>query len=164
MKEGDHIVFTKPNCGTWCNETVVDSENVRVIPSTIPVAQAATILTHAAAYHILNDFVKLSKQDVLLQAGAQTPIGQSIIQQCANLEIETINLVASTPYYEDIFKHLFTNGANIIAHEDYLRTYKYSELVKGKKLPRLVVDGQGGKISLELVRKLEYIIILLIIL
>lgn len=99
----------------------------------------------------------MGKQDVLLQSGAQNPIGQSIIQQCAKLEIETINLVAKTPHYEDIFKHLFTNGANIIIYEEYLRSYKYAELVKGKKLPRLVVDGQGGKISLELVRKLEYI-------
>lgn len=106
----------------------------------------------------------MGKQDVLLQSGAQNPIGQSIIQQCAKLEIETINLVARTPYYEDIFKHLFTNGANLIVYEEYLRSYKYAELVKGKKLPRLVVDGQGGKISLELVRKLEYILLLLCLL
>lgn len=120
------------------------------------------MLNHGTALHILNDYCELNKGDLVIQSAAHSAVGQSIIQQCAAKEITTVNVVPASPIYEDVYKHLFLHGGNIIVYEDYLKSYKYNELVKALPHPTLAIDGQGGKISLELARKLAYYIIILL--
>ena len=64
------------------------------ISNEIPVEYAATLCVNpAAAYRMLEDFVTLKAGDVIVQNGANSAVGQSVIQLAKARGVKTINII-----------------------------------------------------------------------
>ena len=86
--------------GTWRYTARVNENSLMKVPNDIPVPYAATISVNpATAYRLLRDFVKLEPGDVIIQNGANSMVGQAVIQMAREMGVKTINVIRSDRYF-----------------------------------------------------------------
>ena len=107
------------------------------------------------AFRMIKDFVpNLKAGDVIIQNGANSAVGQAVIQIAKHMELRTVNLVRDR---EDIaqLKHYLTGiGADYVWTENELRTAKeFRDNILPKA--RLALNCVGGSSSTEIAKCLE---------
>src|SRR6266511_2764690 len=87
--------------GTWCTHAVANRDDVTNIPNNvIGLVQAATLAVNSCtAYRMLKDFVDLKENDFVIQNGANSGVGQSVIQIANAWKIKSINIVRNRYIY-----------------------------------------------------------------
>ncbi len=66
------------------------------VSNDIPAAYAATLSVNpATAYRLLKDFSSLKAGDVIIQNGANSMVGQAVIQMARERGVKTINVIRS---------------------------------------------------------------------
>lgn len=71
-------------------------DNFLKVSSSVPVEFAATLQVNPpTAYRMLKDFVHLRPGDTVIQNGANSAVGQAVIQLAAAWGVNTINVVRS---------------------------------------------------------------------
>ncbi|KIJ24657.1 hypothetical protein M422DRAFT_785817 [Sphaerobolus stellatus SS14] len=159
IEEGDWVVMVKSQAGTWIGWKNVAVDDVVRVPKTkqgeggLTEAQAATMTVNPpTAYGMLTDFVKLKKGDWVVQNGANSAVGQAVIQIASHLGFNTINFVRSRS--EDslntLKSYLHSLGATHVYTYDDLsdRSLNLRGKVKewtGGKGPLLGLNCVGGK-------------------
>ncbi|KAI0641901.1 NAD(P)-binding protein [Trametes meyenii] len=95
LEKGDWVVSAKAQVGTWSSLRAVHAEDVIKLPAEgLSEVNAATITVNpATAYNMLHEFVNLNEGDWVLQNGANSAVGQAVIQIAARKGINTINFV-----------------------------------------------------------------------
>uniref|UniRef100_M4BTQ4 Alcohol dehydrogenase-like C-terminal domain-containing protein n=1 Tax=Hyaloperonospora arabidopsidis (strain Emoy2) TaxID=559515 RepID=M4BTQ4_HYAAE len=141
--------------GTWRSKALADSTEVMKISESIKTEDAATLSVNpSTAYRMLADFTTLSEGDVVIQNGANSAVGQAVIQLAALRGITTINIIRDDGDYDETVQHLKNLGATIVCTADYMGSAKFKELISDLPAPKLALNCVGGQTSLEMAKVL----------
>ncbi|KAF1773258.1 Polyketide synthase, enoylreductase domain [Phytophthora cactorum] len=137
VKVNDRVIPpAPPSVRTWRSKAVADSAEVMKISDKIKVEDAATLSVNpATAYRMLADFTTLNKGDVVIQNGANSAVGQAVIQLAALRGIKTINIIRDDGDYDVTVEHLKNLGANVVCTADYIGSAKFKELISDLPAP-----------------------------
>jgi len=108
--------MVKQQAGTWCSDANVDERDVVRIPKAdgrLPSEVDAAVMTvnPPTAYNMLRDFIKLKPGDWVLQNGANSAVGQAVIQIAAHRGLKTLNLVRDRDDFASLDARLTSLGA-----------------------------------------------------
>ncbi|KAJ7374133.1 hypothetical protein OS493_009470 [Desmophyllum pertusum] len=154
VRAGDQVVLRAEQClGSWCRHLVVLEHQVLKIPSGLPVDAAATVSVNpCTAFRLLKDFEDLQPGDTVIQNGANSGVGQALIQIAAAWGIKTVNVIRNRTNVEDLKSHLKDQGANYVVIDEDLKSSEMKEIMKSIKPPKLALNCVGGKSSMSLFR------------
>ena len=115
IKAGDWVIPSNNGFPTWQTEIVADQQDVLKVPNDIPASYAATISVNpCTAYRMLKDFVQLQPGDVIIQNGANSMVGQAVIQLAREMGVKTINIVREhRPYMDGVVRTLQGMGGDV---------------------------------------------------
>ncbi|KAK6629843.1 hypothetical protein RUM43_003663 [Polyplax serrata] len=153
LKPGDMVLPRDRTLGTWRSHMLCPSSQLSKIQSGVDVIAAATLSVNpCTAYRMLKDFVQLKEGDVIIQNGANSSCGQSVIQFCKNWGIISVNVVRNRTEIDALKSELKSMGADYVLTEEEVGT---TQLFKnGLKKPKLALNCVGGKNATEMIRHL----------
>ncbi|KAK9806305.1 hypothetical protein WJX72_009439 [[Myrmecia] bisecta] len=154
LKEGDWVVPLVPGLGMWRQRGTFQATALHRVPSDLPLGAAATMcINPPTALRMLRDFVDLAAGDVVIQNGANSSVGQLVIQMAKARGIHTINLVRDKPERAVLEDKLRIMGATVVTTEQKLR-----EAVGSANLPapKLALNCVGGSASAAVAKMLGF--------
>jgi trans-2-enoyl-CoA reductase len=159
LQKDDWVVMTKAQSGTWASAKNIDLSDVLKVPKQgLSEAQAATITVNpATAYNIMHDFTQLVEGDWIVQNGANSAVGQAVIQIAAAKGYKTINFIRDRDDVELLKQHLELLGATHVVTYDELSDKSLRTKVKtwtGGKDIRLGLNCVSGKTTTLMARLL----------
>jgi len=160
LHTGDWVVPAAAGWGTWRMVAVCPSTDVMKIPNDISVVSAATLLVNPpTAYRMLTDFVTLSPGDCIIQNGANSGVGQAVIQIASEMSVHTINVIrAGRPDHDQLVNYLKEIGATHVVTDEYLKSREMTDLVKSlpSGAPRLALNCVGGRSFVDLLKHVAF--------
>lgn len=149
LQPGNHVLTAVSGTGSWCSEKVTDARSVIPIATDIPVVEAASLAVNpCTAYRMLKDFVKLERGDVVIQNGANSHVGQAVIQIAKDMKLRTINVVRDRPNIKELTDTLKEMGATEVVTDDFLWTSDMRRLVESMPArPKLALNCAGGRVA-----------------
>lgn len=152
LVKGDWVIPRDHGWGTWRTQATSDEGDLVRVPRTIPLLGAATMALHpATAYRLLTGFVKLKPGDAIIQNGANSFVGNAVIQLCKEWGVTTINIVRNRYDIESRNKYLRELGADHIVMDKYLVSEDMKFFCNSlPKRPRLALDCIGGRMMEEI--------------
>ncbi|KZT30021.1 NAD-binding protein [Neolentinus lepideus HHB14362 ss-1] len=172
LKEGDWVIMAKQQAGTWSSGLCVTAQDIIKVPKDVGEVHAATITVSCCAwsgqgisqpvnpptaYNMLRDFVNMEKGDWVLQNGANSAVGEAVIQIAAYRSLKTINFVRNRPNIEELKKHLHSLGAtHVFTYDDLSNKSTVSDiksLAEGN-YPKLFLNCVSGKDTTAMLRLL----------
>ncbi|KAI0367015.1 NAD-P-binding protein [Pilatotrama ljubarskyi] len=149
LQKGDWVVSAKPQVGTWSSTRVLSAQDVIKLPAEqLSEVNAATITVNpATAYNMLHEFVKLREGDWVLQNGANSAVGEAVIQIAARKGVKTINFVRNRPDLDLLITQLTQLGATHVFTYDALSDKSLAKHVKqwtAKSPIRLMLNCVSG--------------------
>lgn len=158
LQKDDWVVMTKAQSGTWSSAKNVALSDVLKVPKGLSEAQAATITVNPpTAYNMLHDFAQLAEGDWIVQNGANSAVGQAVIQIAAAKGYKTINFIRDRDNVELLKQHLELLGATHVVTYDELSDKSLRAKVKtwtGGKDIRLGLNCVSGKTTTLMARLL----------
>lgn len=151
---GDRVIPFEPGMGTWRTHAIFPGNKLYKVPRNVEHIDAATITVNpSTAYRMLHDFVKLNAGDTIIQNGANSGVGQAVIQLCKLWGINSVNVIRDRPNVDELKNALKAFGATEVLTEEEIRTTK---LFKSGTLaaPRIAFNCVGGKSALNIMRHL----------
>ena len=156
LKPGDRVFPGGSMKGTWTTHYIDSEKNLVKTRKDLPLLSAATLRVNpGTAYRMLKDFVKLEKDDFVIQNGANSAVGQNVIEIAKALGVKTVNIVRDRPNIDELKDDLKKLGADIVWTEEELRKAKEFRENKLPK-PKLALNCVGGESSLEILRTLDH--------
>ncbi|KAL0274686.1 UNVERIFIED_CONTAM: hypothetical protein PYX00_002754 [Menopon gallinae] len=154
LKVGDLVLPRENAWGTWRSFAVCDAKELMKVTGDLDVVAAATMSVNpCTAYRMLKDFVDLSPGDVVIQNGANSACGQSVIQLCKAWGFKTVNIVRNRSDIDQLKNELQELGADyVLTEEEVPKTTLFKD---GLPKPKLGLNCVGGKNALEMLRHLE---------
>lgn len=160
LRTGDWVIPNASCWGTWRMAAVCPSTDVMKIPNDISVVSAATLMVNPpTAYRMLVDFVKLSPGDYVIQNGANSAVGQAVIQIASQMSLKTINIIRiSRPDHDHLVKYLKELGATHVVTDEFLKSKEMVDLVKSLPSgpPRLALNCVGGRSFVDLLKHVAF--------
>ncbi|CAJ0952062.1 unnamed protein product, partial [Mesorhabditis belari] len=155
LKVGDHVIPAKSGLGTWCSDAYLSELDVFKIDASLPSTSKATLQVNPpTAYRMLTDFVVLKEGDTIIQNGANSAVGQAVVQICRARGIKSVNIVRKreTPdAQKKLEEHMKSLGADlVITEEQLIKEYR------GKFNPSLALNCVGGRSALLLAMALDH--------
>nr|XP_012218506.1 PREDICTED: probable trans-2-enoyl-CoA reductase, mitochondrial [Linepithema humile]XP_012218507.1 PREDICTED: probable trans-2-enoyl-CoA reductase, mitochondrial [Linepithema humile] len=153
---GDRVVPNGPNFGIWRTQANYDSKDVMKISSDISLVEASMMnVNPCTAYRMLRDFVSLKPGDTVIQNGANSAVGQLVIQLCKEWNYKSVNVVRDRPNIQELKDQLACLGADEVLIE---KEVPNTQLFKSKKLlaPKLALNCIGGQSAVEVTRHLAH--------
>ncbi|XP_063775785.1 enoyl-[acyl-carrier-protein] reductase, mitochondrial-like [Pseudophryne corroboree] len=145
IQPGEWVIPIKCCFGTWRTDAVCKSDEVIPIAKTISILSAATLSVNpCTAYRMLTDFVTLRAGDTVIQNGANSAVGQAVIQICASMGVKTINVIRDRPNVNVLIEKLEFLGANYVITEEMLDKPEMANLFKVVERPKLALNCVGG--------------------
>lgn len=130
--------------GTWRYYGIYSECDLHVIPADINIADASLLsIAPCSAYRMLKDYIRVQPGETVIQNGANSAVGQSVIQLCNTWGVKTFNIVASHCGFEAVKKHLLSLGATCVLtlEEAEELTCFNTSLVR----PTLALNCLGGR-------------------
>ncbi|KAJ3091773.1 hypothetical protein HK102_013479 [Quaeritorhiza haematococci] len=155
---GDWVIPATPGFGTWrkyasCKPNEVIKLDKRGIS---PVAAATITVNPCTAYRMLRDFVPLKPGDVVIQNGANSGVGQAVIQLCKAWGLKSVNVVRDRPNLGELVTSLRDLGATEVVTDTELRKSSVESMLKELGSPKLALNCVGGKSATNLARLLGH--------
>lgn len=155
LQPGNWVIPSFSGWGTWKTFAVCPGTELIKIPNDILLPTAATLSVNpCTAYRMLTDFEQLSPGDVVIQNGANSGVGQAVIQLAAEMSLKTVNIVRSRPDIDQLVKMLKDLGASHVITDEFVRTPEMQELMKSLPKPKLGLNCVGGKHVADLLKYL----------
>ncbi|XP_054715755.1 enoyl-[acyl-carrier-protein] reductase, mitochondrial-like [Uloborus diversus] len=152
LKVGAWVIPASAGWGTWKTLCVCNEDEVTKIDETIPLISASTAAVNpCTAYRMIKDFENVEGGSII-QNGANSGVGQAVIQIAKYLKINTINVIRDRPNLESLKSYLMSLGATYVVTENELRTPTMSDIFKNIPKPKLGLNCVGGKSAAELIR------------
>lgn len=151
---GDRVIPFESGMGTWRTHAIYPSQKLHKVPRNIEHIDAATITVNpSTAYRMLRDFVTLNKGDTIIQNGANSGVGQTVIQLCKMWGINSVNVIRNRPNVDELKASLKSLGATEVLTVEEIRT---TTLFKSGTLPapRIGFNCVGGKSATNIMRYL----------
>uniref|UniRef100_A0A4W3JE69 Enoyl-[acyl-carrier-protein] reductase, mitochondrial n=1 Tax=Callorhinchus milii TaxID=7868 RepID=A0A4W3JE69_CALMI len=159
VKAGDLVIPSNTGLGTWATEAVGNESAFVKLPIDVPLLCAATLAVNpCTAYRMLYDFESLKPGDSVIQNGANSAVGQAVIQIAHAMGLKTINVIRDRPDLQKLTDRLQSMGANYVVTEEALRKPEMKEIFKEVPRPRLALNCVGGKSTVEVLRQLHALI------
>lgn len=160
LKRGDWVLPFKLAWGTWRSHAIAAGDELIKIPNTLDYKACATMQVNpCTAFRMLNDFVQLSEHDTVIQNGANSGVGQSVIQLGRIMNVNVVNIVRKrddAAAQSALCKYLEQLGAKYIFTEDELRRAPLAnDLWKRIARPKLALNCVGGKATTDMIRLLD---------
>ncbi|ELU43498.1 trans-2-enoyl-CoA reductase [Rhizoctonia solani AG-1 IA] len=162
LSVGDWVVMTKPQSGTWASHAYVESKDVTKVDKRVGEARASMItvcvfVNPPTAHGMLSDFRALEEGDYVIQNGANSAVGQAVIQIAAARKLKTINVVRDRPNIDELKQYLTSLGATHVITEQELSNesmrIKLKEWTQSKGI-KLGLNCVGGKPTTILAKQL----------
>jgi len=155
LEVSDHIIIARQGLGTWRTHGVFNQSDLLKIPKDIPLPLASVISVNpSTAYRLLEDFEKLNPGDVIVQNGANSSVGLSIIQLANERKIKTINIIRNSNGFAENVEKLKAIGGFMVVSEDYVQTPPFRRLLSDIPKPKLGLNCIGGASATEMARLL----------
>lgn len=158
VKVGDVVIPVHQGLGTW--RTHANWEEGDVVPVTsIDIKHeylASLSVNPATALRLLSDFAALKPGDVIVQNGATSMVGQSVIQIAAAKGIKSINIIRRRTDYDQVVGTLKGLGATVVVADDFIRSGEFRNLIKTLPQPKLALNCVGGETTTEMIRLLAH--------
>ena len=155
LSPGDWVLPAKPMSGTWRTHLVCHHSDWIRIRNDIPALGAATMLINpCTAYRMLRDFVSLEAGDWIIQNGANSAVGQAVIQLARLQGVKTVNVVRDREDIAALKSRLTELGADLVLTEEELRSASKMFRSGEMRKPRLALNCVGGQSSTELCKVL----------
>ncbi|KIM90612.1 hypothetical protein PILCRDRAFT_812366 [Piloderma croceum F 1598] len=158
FENGQWVVTGKQQCGTWRSGANVNVEDVIKVPKGASEVGAATITVNpATAYNMLSEFVDLKEGDWVIQNGANSAVGQAVIQIAASRGLKTINFIRNRENVDALKKQLEELGATHVTTYEELSQKSFRDKVKewtGGKPLRLALNCVSGPETMSMARLL----------
>ncbi|XP_071113909.1 enoyl-[acyl-carrier-protein] reductase, mitochondrial-like [Haliotis cracherodii] len=153
---GDWVIPADSGWGTWRSYAVAPRSTVFKVANDIPVVSAATLLVNPpTAYRMLKDYVDLNPGDIVIQNGANSAVGQCVIQLAKHWNITTINMVRDRSDIDQLIHYLRDLGADHVVSETFCRSPEMKDFMKSlPSQPKLGLNCVGGSSSTEMLRHL----------
>lgn len=154
IQVGDRVIPIGGLVGTWRTHALFPDRDILKVPSNVDNINAATITVNpATAYRMLRDFVALNPGDTIIQNGANSAVGQAVIQLCKVMQLKSVNVIRDRPNVDELKNGLKRLGATEVLTEEEVRT---TTLFKSKALPapKLAFNCVGGKSATNIMRHL----------
>ncbi|KAJ1822757.1 mitochondrial 2-enoyl thioester reductase [Coemansia sp. RSA 2599] len=156
VRVGDWVVPRRSGqFGTWCTHATVDGAVVDAVPEEWrsgldPLVVASLKVNPCTAYRMLRDFGRLVPGDYVVQNGANSGVGRSVIQMARAMGVRTINVVRDRPEAEfvGLAAELRTLGADIVVRDKQVGELK--GVVDGPV--RLGFNCVGGRTTLAMTK------------
>jgi len=158
FKVGDLVFPARSGFGTWRTyATCEESDLIHVPPAAeVKYEYLATLSVNpATALRLLTDFAQLKEGDFIIQNGANSMVGLSVIQIAASRGIKSINIIRRRSDYQDLVERMKEYGAWIVCADDYIRTAEFRTLISDLPKPKLALNCVGGPSVTEMVRLLD---------
>jgi len=153
LNVNDHVIPAKPT-GTWRTHAILKEDQLLKFPKDIPKEYAATLSAPSTAFRLLNDFSKLQSGDVIIQNGANSLVGSSIMQIANSRGIKTINIIRNRPDFAEVVEKLKSLGGFIVCSDEYAVTPQFRRLLSDIPKPKIAFNCIGGSIATEMSRLL----------
>jgi len=159
LKVGDLVLPIKPGFGTWrtvaiCPETDLFTFNPG---EGVPQEYLASLAVNpATAFRMLEDFVSLKEGDVIIQNGANSMVGTSVIQLAAAKGVKTINIIRQRSDYKELVEKLKGYGAYLVVSDELVnKRDEFRKVISDLPKPKLALNCVGGETATEMARLLE---------
>ncbi|KAF7971301.1 hypothetical protein HWV62_21462 [Athelia sp. TMB] len=160
VKVGEWVVLGKQQSGTWRSAANVGAGDVIRVDKSVGEVAAATITVNpATAYNMLSDFADLKPGDWVLQNGANSAVGQAVIQIAKSRGLNTLNFVRNREGVDSLKGQLTSLGATHVATYDDLADKAFRDTVKswtGGKDIRLALNCVSGPTTTNMARYLGH--------
>ena len=165
LQPSDRVIMGASQLGTWRSSALLNSSDVIKLPPSpaVSTVHAATLaINPPTALRMLTDYVELRPGDYVIQNGANSAVGTSVIQIAKSMNVHTINLVrerGSREETESLVQELKNMGAtHVLTNEQLINDAKNArrtikEWTQGKDL-KLALNCVGGQETTELVKTL----------
>jgi trans-2-enoyl-CoA reductase len=155
LKKGQRVIPASPGSGTWCNFQVLDADAVLPVSQDLEVEYASALSVNpCTAFRLLNDFAKLEKGDVVVQNGANSVVGQCVIQMCAKKGVQTVNIVRGRAHLSDVQEYLKSLGGTVVVPQEHIDAVGIRAVTEGLPKAKLALNCVGGSGSLDVGRLL----------
>lgn len=146
---GDRVIVDKSQSGVWATSVNLNVTDIIKVPEGVTDVAAATIrINPPTALGMLRSFISLQPGDWLIQNGANSAVGQAVIQIAAALGYKTINLIRNRPDIDSLKKRLESFGADHVVTYDEMADKSMRATVKawtdGKEI-QLGLNCVGGR-------------------
>lgn len=143
LKEGDHVVPLVSGLGTWRTAGVFEAADWHAVDPALPVREAATLaINPGTALLMLEQFCDLGSGDTIVQNGANSIVGQYVIQIARSKGLKTINIVRKRDNWSDVAADLKELGADLVATPESVRNDAKDA---GLHPPKLALNCVGGE-------------------
>jgi len=150
---GDLVIPRLPAWGTWRTHAVSPADKLMRVPPGLPAVAAATLAVNpCTALRMLEDFVGLSSGDVVVQNGANSAVGQAVIQIARSRGIRTVNIVRCRPGHEEVIQRLEELGGDVVTTDAGVRR---AVAAAGLPRARLALNMVGGASAASAAKMLE---------
>lgn len=160
LKERDVVLPFKTFMGTWRTSSVWKEKELLKVAGTeedpiMPLEYLAMCREMCVAYRLLEDFGKLKPGDCVILNGANSTVGQCLLQLCRLLKLRAVAVIRrhSDSSFERISKALLSLGAVEVLPDEGSLKEKLDQL-KFFARPKLALDGVGGDSGVRLVEAL----------
>jgi len=137
--------------GAWRTLQVARVEGLSMVPSKIPVDQAAlAAINPTTAFRLLEDFCDLQEGDWIVQNAGNSAVGVAVIQLARSKGIHTASLVRR----EELFGPMRELGADLVLLDDRAAVDAIREATKGARVP-LGLNSVGGSSVLTVAQSLS---------
>jgi len=150
----DWVIPLKPGLGTWRTMGVFrEKDLLKISPELMSEEYASIVRMLCVAFRLLEDFETLEAGDCIVQSGANSSVGQAIIQMAKVLRISTVNLIRERENFEKTKKWLKSLGADVVigTSESIQKALTTANLPK----PRLAIDCIGGQVAVNMANTLR---------
>jgi mitochondrial enoyl-[acyl-carrier protein] reductase / trans-2-enoyl-CoA reductase len=152
LKEGDHVVPLVSGLGTWRTAGVFEASDWHAVDCALPVRDAATLaINPGTALLMLERFCDLVPGDVIVQNGANSTVGQYVIQIARSRGLKTINIVRDRDDWVGTAAGLIGLGADLVSKPEEVRTDARDS---GLPSPKLALNCVGGDIATTMAKML----------
>ncbi|CAL9776687.1 unnamed protein product [Musa acuminata subsp. burmannicoides] len=157
LSVGDWVIPSPPSFGTWQTYIVKEETVWHKIDKDVPKEYAATInVNPLTALRMLEDFVKLSPGDTIIQNGATSIVGQCVIQLARIQGVHSVNIIRDRVGSEEAKGKLKNLGADEVYTESQLEVKNIKSLLGDLPEPILgfnCVGGSAASLVLKLLRQ-----------
>ncbi|CAG8463849.1 110_t:CDS:10 [Diversispora eburnea] len=156
IKVGDWVIMNKNAFGTWRTYAEAKPDEVLRIPHEgINLIQAATLSVNPCTAY----------RDFVIQNGANSGVGQFVIQMAKAWNINTINIIRERPNLQELTNHLKSLGATYVVSDKDIQKKKKDEFEwykaiedKGIVLGLNCVGGKNATYMTKLLRDSSLIV------
>ncbi len=143
--------------GAWRSHAIENETRFTKIPLKLdPHTCASLVVNPCTAYRLLSDFGQLKENDTIIQNGANSAVGQAVIQFAKEKRINVVNIVRKRENMHELRTFLEQLGAQIILTEEELRNPSLTNNIFATiRKPKLALNCIGGKVASDMVRLVD---------